>query len=483
MHKLAPPVVATLGAVAAMWGTRGAGLEDLDGANFLLGLTDFSLASHQPHFPGYPVYMAASWMASLVLDPVSALQLPGVLCWGLGLVLFHRALCVAVNERVAWLGWMLLLLSPLAWTTAGRSGSDAMGAGLALSAASCLAISWVSANQNRRWAIAAGLLGALSLGARPALFPWIGGLAVVALWSERRAVATGSFALGIGLWGLPFAVAAGPDLWAHGQEFVVGHFTRWGGAATVPEADSMAARGVQFTRLVLHHGFGTPVEGGGVMRWGVMVLWISGLAAGLRVLPRTLWRPLLAVAVPFALWLWIGQNPEKPRHILPLLPILATVAAAGLARADNRLLALGFFALGTVGLRAAALHHQTPSPEAQLASWLDQTQSPERVRLFCGQSERVIVALHPGFRAEYAADVVERDRRLGLGTAPPTLLWTDEVDGFERSPPGYGAAHLLVRFERSPLVDPHRPTLSVWTATRLRASATVGHGHSQARSF
>ena len=33
-------------------------LEDIDSINFALGLRDFDVAQHQPHPPGYPVYIA-----------------------------------------------------------------------------------------------------------------------------------------------------------------------------------------------------------------------------------------------------------------------------------------------------------------------------------------------------------------------------------------------------------------------------------------
>jgi hypothetical protein len=456
-----------------MWISRGPGLEDLDGANFLMGLSHFSLAQHQPHFPGYPVYLAASWIASVGIDAVSALQLPGVLGWGLGLGLFHRALAAHTDERTAWIGWMLLVLSPLAWITAGRTGSDAMGTGLALAAASALALGWSAPTHARRWSAMAGLLGALALGARPALFPWIGGLAMVALGGRHRMTAMGGFAGGLAAWGAPFLAVAGPDLVQHGQDFVVGHFTRWGGAATVADADPIATRALQFSRLLLRYGFGSPMDGTGAMRWVAAVFWLSGLAAGARLLRRTQWVALLAVGLPFVLWLWVGQNPEKPRHVLPLMPLMATVAAVGLTRADNRVLALGFFGLGSVGLRTAALHHQTPSPEAQLAAWLGHNWSPDQVRLFCGQSERVIVALHPSFRSEYTADAQERDRRLGLGPPPPTLMWTDEVAGFEHSPQGFSEPIALAHFARAIEVDPHRPTLTVYSATPLFGAAIV----------
>ena len=35
-------------------------LEDLDSVNFALGVRDFDVAKHQPHPPGYPLFVAAA---------------------------------------------------------------------------------------------------------------------------------------------------------------------------------------------------------------------------------------------------------------------------------------------------------------------------------------------------------------------------------------------------------------------------------------
>src|SRR5262245_53423207 len=49
-------------------------LEDIDSINFALGLRHFDPALHQPHPPGYPVYIAAGHVSLAVVSRVS----PGV---------------------------------------------------------------------------------------------------------------------------------------------------------------------------------------------------------------------------------------------------------------------------------------------------------------------------------------------------------------------------------------------------------------------
>jgi len=462
------PWLATLAVGVGFFLTRGPSLEDLDGANFLLALDHYDLALHRPHFPGYPVYVgiAASFSAAGV-DGVLALQLPGLLGWGLGLGLFHAAVTRVLGPRPGWLAWALLALSPLGWLTAGRTGSDALGVGLALGAASALALGATAKDlrSSSRWIAGAGVMVGLSLGARPALAPWLLGVVGIAWYLPHPK----RFALGLAVaicgWAAPFLALAGPDLITDGGTFLTGHFRHWGGAVTVPGAGSLAERGSRFIHHLGVYGLGAPLVGNEPARWGSATLWVLGLVVGLRALPRHLWVPLAAISLPFAGWLLLGQNPDKPRHLLPLVPVLATIAGAGLARVDRRAVAVGLLCGALVSLRTAVLHRSSPSPEAQLVEWLVQTRSPQRVLLMCGQSERLVHALAPGFRAEYVADTAERDRRLAHTGAPPELLWTDEIDGFRHPPPGYGPRRAVVRFSRDPSVDPHRPTLNVFTAS------------------
>ena len=65
-------------------------LEDIDSVNFALGVRDFDVARHQPHPPGYPVFIALGKASTAVMralpvqSPESkALALPGVIAGAL----------------------------------------------------------------------------------------------------------------------------------------------------------------------------------------------------------------------------------------------------------------------------------------------------------------------------------------------------------------------------------------------------------------
>jgi hypothetical protein len=111
-------------------------LEDLDSINFALGVRQFDVAHHQPHPPGYPVYIAlAKIVHAAVPDEARALGLVSVVAGGLG-VLAIGALFVRLERSTGSMDWVpavaLALTSPLYWFTAVRPLSDMPGLAAAM---------------------------------------------------------------------------------------------------------------------------------------------------------------------------------------------------------------------------------------------------------------------------------------------------------------------------------------------------------------
>ena len=111
-------------------------LEDLDSINFALGVRQFDVAHHQPHPPGYPVYIAlAKIVHAAVPDEARALGLVSAAAGGLG-VLAIGAFFVRLERFSGPMGWVpaaaLALTSPLYWFTAVRPLSDMPGLAAAL---------------------------------------------------------------------------------------------------------------------------------------------------------------------------------------------------------------------------------------------------------------------------------------------------------------------------------------------------------------
>jgi hypothetical protein len=124
-------------------------LEDLDSMNFALGVRDFDPSKHQPHPPGYPVFIALGKLSHAVWpSDAGALSwwsaLSGALSVFLLLALFRnlealdRAANGAGRERRAALATIVAIASPVFWFTALRPLSDATGHAFALASQACL---------------------------------------------------------------------------------------------------------------------------------------------------------------------------------------------------------------------------------------------------------------------------------------------------------------------------------------------------------
>ena len=58
-------------------------LEDIDSINFALGVADFDVAKHQPHPPGYPVFIGVSKTSTALLRSahISHPEVRGLAIW------------------------------------------------------------------------------------------------------------------------------------------------------------------------------------------------------------------------------------------------------------------------------------------------------------------------------------------------------------------------------------------------------------------
>ena len=175
-------------------------LEDLDSINFALGIRQFDVARHQPHPPGYPVFiLIGKALHAAGLPEVTALALIGVGAGSLGVLalwaLFRRLGDddMPAHWRVAAAG--VAMTTPLYWFTAVRPLSDASG----LAAALAVQAMTLGAAGARGLAIAAFCAG-LASGLRSQVV-WL----TVPLLIALRAIQ------GLGDWGLEGLRAEGPE--------------------------------------------------------------------------------------------------------------------------------------------------------------------------------------------------------------------------------------------------------------------------------
>ncbi len=106
-------------------------LEDLDSINFALGVRHFDVAQHQPHPPGYPLFILIAKAAHAIIpSETSALSVVSIVAGILGIFAI-AALCrrLSDDEAFEWplAATLVAITSPLYWLTASRPLSDLTG--------------------------------------------------------------------------------------------------------------------------------------------------------------------------------------------------------------------------------------------------------------------------------------------------------------------------------------------------------------------
>jgi hypothetical protein len=197
--------------------TRSHWLDDWDSVNFALGLDDFDVLRHQPHPPGYPIYIAAGKLIYRVIaDHAAALTLVSALAGAAIASMFYLLDRRQNDWQMALCATLIMALSPLYWLQSGLALTDMFGMVSVL--AFLLVEGTTPATPRGQFIrrIACGLIAGLSLGARPHLT-----LLIVLYWCLRAApwsnpikashVLTAVFALAVGIaaWLVPASLATG----------------------------------------------------------------------------------------------------------------------------------------------------------------------------------------------------------------------------------------------------------------------------------
>lgn len=365
-------------------------LEDLDSINFALGVRDFDVANHQPHPPGYPVFIALGKVstAALLAGGTGGAEARGLAMWGA----ISGAACVFLVfvffERLGGDRWraasaaVITAAAPLFWFTASRPLSDMTGLAASFVALALIAAALAPRSGGRSAAllIAGAFVAGLAAGVRSQtliltlpLLAW----AVLRAAPARRdqLAAVGALAAGILLWAIPLIVATGgPTAYVaalrnQGAEDFTGVVMLW----TQPSV-RVAAFALLYTFVLPWH---SPVLAG-----VVSVLAAVGLTMLLWRAPRLVL--LLAIAfVPYAIFHILFQETLTVRYALPLLPAIAYLAVVPLTSLGRVAGSLGVGAVAAAALwlvvPPTAAFGREASPIARLMADMRAESSPEPV--------------------------------------------------------------------------------------------------------
>ena len=384
-----------------------ASLEDLDSINFALGVRAFDVSLHQPHPPGYPVYVLAGKIVhAAVPSEAAALALVGIAAGTLAVFalfgLFSR-IDAGTPPVLRSLGaTAVAATAPLFWLTAARPLSDMLG----LSAALAIQAMTLAPDGQGLGLVAASGAAGLAIGIRSQVAWLTLPLLALALWRARtkRVVAmAGAFLVGVALWAVPLVwLTGGPSaywrvLHAQGAEDFSGVTMLW----TTPTARELVR--------TLYYAFVAP--------WGPLWLAVTVLAVAAIGVARLLWRdraPLAVLAVAFGPYLvfdLLFQEAVTTRYALPLVVPVAFLAVCGLTALPRRVSAVAVAVLavvgGGVGERTLRGYASDPAPAVRMLTDMNGAGGVD-------QDKGAVLAMHR--REEFD---LRRTMQWMTGAAPP----------------------------------------------------------------
>ena len=397
-------------------------LEDLDSVNFALGVRYFDVAQHQPHPPGYPIFIALGKVASGAFSRagIAAPDVRGLAVWSavasgvlplLFFAFFRRLHAggdrVAADRRAA-IATFLSVCNPLFWFSGARPLSDLAGLTAAWLALGALAIALDGRDdqsRTRAWFVAGAFMAGLSVGFRSQMAMLTMPFLVLAFIRapRHRITALLATAAGVAAWGIPL-------IWFSGGPR---HYLQALGSQA----------GDDFSGVVMLWTHPTPRAAFAAAMQTFVLPWDSPLLAGVVLSLAAAgalmiaWRsraavPALACAfLPYAIFHLVFQETHTIRYALPLVPLVAFVAAEVIASVAVPAAAAVAVVIAGAGLAlalpASVAYASTPSPFFSMLS---------EMRLLQDRGAQPQVGMHRRVFTE------SRRARVYAGDPPGTIL-------------------------------------------------------------
>jgi hypothetical protein len=361
-------------------------LEDIDSINFALGLRHFDPALHQPHPPGYPVYMVLGHISLPIVERVTATtgvpaEARALAIWsaigGAACIVAAWFLFVALGRwqgidggwqegsrgKVVLWGTLLLAAAPDFWITGLRPMSDMSGLALAVAAQALMLRRGPDERRgpnlrrgpnSRRGpftsAAAGALLAGIATGIRVQSAVLTLPVLALAMFEHppspsarlRRVTMLSAFALGCLSWGIPLVIASGGI-----QAYLAALNTQ--AAEDFSWVDMLWSNPTpRHIAIGLYQALALP--------WASIPLALAvGVAAVIGLLVTLLREPrvllVLGVAfLPYSVFHLLFQQLDTVRYALPLVIPVAWLAARGFALAGrfSTLVAVPFIAAALV---------------------------------------------------------------------------------------------------------------------------------------
>ncbi|MDN4593455.1 hypothetical protein [Polycladomyces subterraneus] len=401
--------------------------ESWDAVDFALALRRYDLFAMQPHFPGYPFFiLAGHFFLPFIQNEYLSLSWVSAVSGGIGVGFFYGLARRFLPEIWAFWAAVWLTVHPMTWLASEQPMSDAMGLATAILLWWTVSFSlrWPDGDQRHGWVLVSGaVVAAVLLGVRLSywpltavlFYPAIRLLVVKGRWqltAERVRFLILAAGLGVGLtgaWVLAVSNSEGgvTRFFRLGSAFTEGHFTQWGDTAFTG-APSWVDRMIEFFRRQIWMA-----AMGGWYPTAPAWQWITGGAVAAALLAAVCFgrrwgdhrvRLVALWIIPYGLWIFFGQNVEKWRHILPLIPAMILVAMWGIRRLAQRRRSAAFGLLALIltlqtcqGASLVRIHHDEKPAVVEMADYVKKHYDPDHVVLITWEEERVLYARDPRY--------------------------------------------------------------------------------------
>lgn len=407
--------------------------QDLDGSRFVRALMRFDLVQGHPHPPGYPLLVLLGRVAMRAVGaPSLALSLVSAVAFAVTASSAFTVTWRATRARpTAYLAALTFALGTCATVQSTRPLSDMLGCALAWSTLRL-------AESPSRNGFHGALIGMLAA-ARPSALP----ITLVGALRRSRGNLRSALTLA-GTGALTALILYAPAVWSVGltrfaslvTEHAEGHFTRFGGSVVTRPDLVERARAFAFG-VHAHLLGGWWTDRAPWLLPATVATWALVLVGAARARAVTLLRGPLASCAVYVAWVFFGQNVVwQPRHLLPLAPAVAILAALGFealrARARWVAVALAVLALAPAAVESSRLlrtQSRVRPPTLRIVDEIERRCDPARTLVATGQLATWIRFRASGHRVVEVRDIDEAlslARRNGVG-----LCVTSEVAGVE----------------------------------------------------
>ncbi len=460
--------------------TRSAALDEWDSFQFAMGIQHFDLWQHQPHPPGYPLYVFFGWLGTHLAGCDPGFSLTVVSCLGGALLVVAWFLIARLyfGERFAWLLAASLAVMPIFWMTATKVMSDPMASAL-LSVQLLCAIHSARSRRGPFPILAAAFFGALAAGVRPQntgvvllilMFFLARGRASKKLWLGTLALFFGSCLLWLmPMWKMQADLRPDLPFWSVYPKQL---FQQWSWRLNRPNV-YIGAHGFHLRDLAIklgsHFGGWFGVGFGFIANPVTLVIGILLSLAGLVSFwrqrdenDRACWRDNWPWGALYILIVFCCL-PSYQRYYLPILPLISIIILRGLLAlpARWRLTSAAWPALLLIiSIPLAWQGHREEAPPVKFVRYLEQKYPPAerpRVILILTECERPVEWYAPQF------DIVTHEDRLSNLPAAPLAAATAIYADNDKLilPPGWRFEREAI-FHRSALIDPKHRDIGVY---------------------